>query len=218
MESVCSGMRFPRRYSTRDYLLIMIACYAVWVPLYYGTGWIGELRGAAFDPSLAIDAVWPFVPEAVFVYLLAYVIIVALFAVRRSAAFLNHAYLNFIVMNLTAFTIFVLFPSQGPERGTLPSDASALLAFLFQLDARWNAFPSLHVANPILVALLALRERGADALSAALLLVALAIAVSTLLVRQHYLLDVVGGMLLAGVVFAALWTTKKSDADFTDYL
>lgn len=210
-------MNFPHTYSTRTYLLIMLACYAVWVPLYYLTGWIGELRGAAFDPALAVDAAWPFVPGAVFVYLLAYVIIVALFAVRRSARFLNHAYLNFIVMNLTAFAIFALAPSMGPERAALPADASPILAFMFQLDARWNAFPSLHVANPTLVALLALRERGADALSIALLLVALAIAVSTLLVRQHYLLDVVGGMLLAGVVFATLWTTKKSDADFTDY-
>ncbi|MBR9975764.1 MAG: phosphatase PAP2 family protein [Bacteroidetes bacterium] len=209
-------MRFPRRYSTRSYLLIMIACYAVWVPLYYLTGWIGELRGAAFDPALAVDAGWPFVPQAVFVYLIAYVIILALFAVRREPAFLNHAYLNFIVMNLAAFLLFALLPSMGPERTALPADASAILSFMFQLDARWNAFPSLHVANPTLIALLALRERGADALSLTLLFVAIAIAVATLLVRQHYLLDVVGGMLLAGVVFGALWSTRKSYADFTD--
>lgn len=195
----------------------MIACYAVWVPLYYLTGWIGELRGAAFDPVLAVDAGWPFVPQAVFVYLIAYVIILALFAVRREPAFLNHAYLNFIVMNLVAFLLFALLPTMGPERTALPPDVSAILSFMFQLDARWNAFPSLHVANPTLIALLALRERGADGLSLGLLFVAIAIAVSTLLVRQHYLLDVVGGMLLAVVVFGVLWSTKKSDADFTDF-
>jgi membrane-associated phospholipid phosphatase len=194
----------------------MIACYAVWVPLYYLTGWIGELRGAAFDPALAVDAAWPFVPQAVFVYLIAYVIILALFAVRREPAFLNHAYLNFIVMNLAAFLLFALLPTMGPERTALPSDASAILSFMFQLDARWNAFPSLHVANPTLIAMLALRERGAEALSLALLFVALAIAISTLLVRQHYLLDVVGGMLLAMVVFGALWTTKTRDKGASD--
>ena len=210
------GMHFPRTYSARSYLLIMIACYAVWVPLYYLTGWIGEMRGPAFDPALPVDAQWPFVPEAVFVYLLAYVIILALFAVRRSPAFLNHAYLSFIVMNLAAFVLFALFPTMGPGRAELPPDASAMLSFMFQLDARWNAFPSLHVANPTLVALLALRERGTDALSIGLLLIALAIAASTLLVRQHYLLDVLGGMVLAWVVFILLWRMKRGNTNRTD--
>ncbi len=194
----------------------MAGCYSLWVPLYFLTGWIGAQRGPMFDPALPIDAWWPFVPEAVFVYLIAYVIVLAIFAIRRRSAFLNYAYLNFIVMNLAAFVIFALLPTMGPERTALPADASPVLAFMFDLDARWNAFPSLHVANPTLIALLALRERGVSAISVALVLVAIGIAVSTLLVRQHYLLDVVGGMLLAVIVFSALRRRKGRNTDVTD--
>lgn len=182
----------------------MAGCYAVWVPLYFLTGWIGAQRGPMFDPALPIDAAWPFVPEAVFVYLLAYVVVLALFAVCRSSEFLNSAYLNFIVMNLVAFALFAILPTMGPERTALPADASPILNFMFSLDARWNAFPSLHVANPTLIALLSFRERGTAPISILLLVIAVGIAVSTLLVRQHYLLDVVGGMLLAVIVFVAL--------------
>jgi membrane-associated phospholipid phosphatase len=202
-------MTSARPYSTSRYLLLMAACYAVWVPLYFLTGWIGEQRGPAFDPGLSIDTAWPFVPEAVFVYLLAYVAVLALFAVRRNADFLNYAYLNFIVMNLLAFTLFALIPTMGPPRTALPADASPILNFMFNLDARWNAFPSLHVANPTLIMLLSFRERGPAPVSLALLVVAISIAVSTLLVRQHYLLDVLGGMALAGMVFTALWRMKR---------
>ncbi len=187
----------------------MAACYAVWVPLYFLTGWIGELRGAAFDPVLSIDASWPFIPGAVFVYLLAYVVVMGLFAIRRNAEFLNYAYLNFIVMNLLAFVLFALLPTMGPPRPELPADASPILQFMFTLDARWNAFPSLHVANPTLIMLLAFRERGASPVSYALLAVAVAIAVSTLFVHQHYLLDVLGGVVLAGIVFGGLWGVKE---------
>lgn len=187
----------------------MAACYAVWVPMYFFTAWIGEQRGPGFDPALPIDAIWPFVPETVFVYLIAYVIVLALFAVRRNAEFLNYAYLNFIVMNLLAFALFALIPTMGPPRTALPADASPILNFMFNLDARWNAFPSLHVANPTLIMLLSFRERGVSPVSFLLLAIALSIAVSTLLVRQHYLLDVIGGMLLAATVFAGLWGVKE---------
>lgn len=202
---------FPETYSAPRYLLIMAGCYALWVPLYYFTGWIGAQRGAVFDPALPIDAVWPFVPEMVFVYLIAYVIVLALFAVRRSAAFLNRAYVNFIAMNLLAFAFFALLPTMGPERTALPADASPVLSFMFGLDARWNAFPSLHVANPTLIALLALRERGPAPVSIVLVVVAIAIAASTLLVRQHYLLDVAGGMFLAVIVFYTLRNIRNGE-------
>ncbi|MFZ1731164.1 MAG: phosphatase PAP2 family protein [Bacteroidota bacterium] len=209
--SICVfwDMTPPRPYSTWRYLLLMAACYAVWVPLYFLTGWIGELRGAAFDPALAVDGVWPFIPEAVMVYLFAYVVVLALFVIRRNAEFLNYAYLNFIVMNLIAFALFALIPTMGPPRTALPADTSPILSFMFDLDVRWNAFPSLHVANPTLIMLLSFRERGVAPMSIALLVVAISIAVSTLLVRQHYVLDVIGGVTLAGMVFAGLWGKRR---------
>lgn len=203
-------MSVLRPYSTLRYLLLLVVCYTAWVPLYFLTGWIGEQRGAAFDPALPVDAIWPFVPEAVFVYLLAYVIVVALFLIRRSTLFLNYAYLNFIVMNLAAFFIFALLPAAGPSRSDLPGEVPALLAFMFEVDVQWNAFPSLHVANPVLIMLLSFRERGVDRISVGLLGIAVAISLSTLLVRQHYLLDVIGGIALAVLVFVGLWRLRSS--------
>ncbi len=182
------------------YLMILLACYAVWVGLYYLTGWVGEMRGEVFQPALEVDARFPFVPQAMYVYLLAYFAVLGLFLIRRSAAFLNRAYLAFIAMNLLAYALFALFPSQGPERGFPGAESDAMLQFLYSLDARWNAFPSLHVANPWLVALLAVRERRFDKVSVFLIVVAVCISLSTLLIRQHYLLDVLGGFALA--VFA----------------
>ncbi len=195
----------------RRYVLIMLGCYAVWVGLYYLTGWVGEVRGEVFSPALPVDARFPFVPQAMYVYLLAYVVVLGLYAVRRSAAFLNRAYLAFISMNLVAFVLFALFPSQGPARSFPGADSDVMLQLMYSVDARWNAFPSLHVANPWLVSLLALRERRVAPVSVTLLAVALAISVSTLLIRQHYLLDVLGGFALAVLVFSVFDRLRISD-------
>ncbi|MDT8322907.1 MAG: phosphatase PAP2 family protein [Bacteroidota bacterium] len=195
----------------RRYILIMLGCYAVWVGLYYLTGWIGELRGEVFHPAMAVDAHFPFVPQAMYAYLLAYVIVLGLYFVRRSAAFLNRAYLAFITMNLLAFALFALFPSQGPVRSVPGAEGDMMLTLMYSLDARWNAFPSLHVANPWLVALLAVRERRLAPVSIVMLFVALGISVSTLLIRQHYLLDVLGGFALAVLVFVVFHRLRISD-------
>ena len=72
------------------------------------------------------------------------------------------------------------------------------------MDERWNALPSLHVTNPWLVALLSVKERGWSGITILFLLIAVAISISTLYVHQHYLLDVLAGMALAGLSFTAL--------------
>ncbi len=182
-------------FRLRRYVFIMLLCYAVWITLYLLTAWIGALRGPFFDPALPVDAAIPFIPAFFPAYLLAYVIILGLFAIDRSPAFLNRAFGTFIVMNLTAFLLFALFPAMGPAR-ELASEGGTL-SLLHAVDSRYNAFPSLHVANPWLVAFLALRSRGPTALSLLFVAVAVLISVSTLFVHQHYVLDALGGFALA---------------------
>ncbi|MCZ7557750.1 MAG: phosphatase PAP2 family protein [Bacteroidia bacterium] len=198
-----------RPFSLRRYVLIMLLCYAGWVTLYYTTAWIGASRGPVFDPSLPIDATFPIVPWTFFIYLLAYVIVLGLFVIRRNAQFLNLAFSSFIVMNLGAFALFALFPAQGPERD-FAAEGGGVIALVHLVDSRFNAFPSLHVANPWLVAFLSLKERGFSVPSMLFLLVAPAISLSTMLVRQHYLLDVLGGFALAVLTAAIVFPRKIS--------
>lgn len=201
-----------RPFSLRRYVVIMLLCYAGWVALYYTTAWIGASRGPVFDPSLPMDADFPIMPRTFFIYLLAYVVVLGLFVIRRNAAFLNLAFSSFIAMNLTAFVLFALFPSQGPEREFLGGDGTGIIAIVHTVDSRYNAFPSLHVANPWLVAFLSLRERGWRPLSIGFLLVAISISISTLLVRQHYLLDVLGGVALAVLTTAVMFRLRISSS------
>jgi membrane-associated phospholipid phosphatase len=202
---------YTRPFSLRRYVVIMLLCYAGWVALYYTTAWIGAVRGPVFDPSLPVDAVFPVVPWTFFIYLLAYVIVLGLFVIRRNAEFLNLAFSSFMLMNLTAFVLFALFPAQGPARD-FAADGGGIIGLVHLVDSRFNAFPSLHVANPWLVAFLAVKERKISPLSMLFLAIALSISISTMLVRQHYLLDVLGGFALAVLTSAIMFRRGVSPA------
>ena len=96
----------------------------------------------------------------------------------------------------------------GPPREGLLTGSGAssdgLLAVMHMLDSRYNALPSLHVANPWLVALLCTHEKGNSGLTFFFWTLALAISAATLFVRQHYLLDVLAGAVLAMLMFAVM--------------
>jgi membrane-associated phospholipid phosphatase len=77
-----------------------------------------------------------------------------------------------------------------------------LVRLLYRLDAGWNVFPSLHVAHSVLVTLLYLQHdrRRSPLVAAGTALIAL----STVLVKQHYIVDVPAGALLAWLCYRAV--------------
>ena len=110
---------------------------------------------------------------------------------------------------LTGLALFALWPTQIPALG-VPADAPALMAVLKGVDAAGNACPSMHVAISMFTAAWVahlLRRIGAPGWLAALnWLWFVAIAYSTLAVRQHVVLDVLAGAAL-GAVYA--WASLR---------
>lgn len=107
------------------------------------------------------------------------------------------------IMAAVGLAVFWLFPTTVP---VFPVDWAQYpaLQFLKATDVGGNAFPSLHVAFAVLTAVLLgrqLRSVKAPAWTHAVnVLWSLGIVYSTLATRQHVLIDVLGGTLLAGVV------------------
>jgi len=197
-------MEIGNRRIVVRYVGIMLAGYTVWVGLYFLTAWIGEVRGPAFDAVLAWDAEIPFLAGFQPVYVLCYVITFGVFFISTEPRFLNRAFLTLISANVFAFAFFALFPVQGPERTAFASDGSVLhqlTALIYSVDSRYNALPSLHVANPWIVVMLAFSKRGISLRSIVFLIMALAISLATLFVKQHFILDGVAGIILAFLSF-----------------
>lgn len=154
-----------------------------------------------------LDQWIPFVAESWFLYVLffPFVLLAAAYASpERFRGLRNATGLAFGV----ALLCFWLFPEVLPRPQLDALDNAFLqqrLSRMWQLDRACNGFPSLHVAVTCL-AWWALRGRPHPWLSAAS---GLLICLSTLTLKQHTLVDVAGGVLLALV--CALVTQRQGN-------
>jgi membrane-associated phospholipid phosphatase len=87
--------------------------------------------------------------------------------------------------------------------------SDGLLQWIYEVDTGWNAFPSLHVGHSTLVALLCWKYRRSLFPVAAA--GSLLISASTVLIKQHYVVDIPGGILLAWFCFAVAQHARLSD-------
>lgn len=180
-----------------------LAIAAVLLPLY----WLAyslpnqlTVDAARTLPLTAVDRAIPFVPEMIWVYLTVYFFLIAAFLLPRPGSRNSEAVYAFVTMTLVAAFVHALFPT-AIERDLFPLgpdvDAASRASFelLRSMDTPASCLPSLHVASATLAALLHLH--GSRSRSAVMSLWAVAIAVSTLFTKQHYLVDVVAGAVLA---------------------
>lgn len=182
---------------------------ALWLPAYLAVFALLEHlpRQQFWSTQLPWDAYIPFCPGFVVFYCLWYFFLVGtglFLLVRDGGAF--GRYMRFLAWTFfLSAAIWFLFPSCQNLRPDQMDDSSvftALLALLYRIDTNTNVFPSAHVVGAIGAALAIwdwqrpMRHRGCVILASAL---ALLICLSTVLVKQHALLDVAGGIILAAV-------------------
>lgn len=104
-----------------------------------------------------------------------------------------------IIVNLIAFVIYLFFQTYVPRESIMDNDfLSGVIRFIYSHDQPYNAFPSLHVALSSVVATyyVCMKSKWSWAFVA----MAALITASTLFVKQHFILDVVSGVVLGVLV------------------
>ncbi len=157
------------------------------------------VRAPSYLPLSAVDRAAPFVPAAMWVYVSHFVFLPGCLLLVRDEKVFARVRRAVLVGVGVSNAIFLFWPTTI-ERA---AHDSFLFAFIARVDTPANCFPSQHVA----LALIAAWGLKRDAFPRAGLLLAwaAAISVSTVLVRQHYAADVVGGAVLA----AASWRLAR---------
>lgn len=175
----------------------MILLFAL-VPLYILIPEVLPPR-TRYVPELALDRALPLVPSWAIVYgaLYLFLILLPVFVLREDGLIRRtlHAYL---LIWITAYVFFfVIYPTAAPRPGKVTGEGFAVwgLRALYSSDPPYNCFPSLHVAHSFVSALACSRVHARVGIIATIS--AALVAVSTLLTKQHYVLDVVAGVFLA---------------------
>jgi membrane-associated phospholipid phosphatase len=165
------------------------------------------------EPKLAFD-IFPIWPIWVLPYILCYLlwfgsIAWVLFRIE------DHSFRSFIAACMLTFGLgaltFLIFPTYVRSATISGNDVfSSLLRIIHETWGRYDAFPSGHVYITTLLTLFF--SRWYPRHKFIWLLILGIVSFSTLFTGQHYILDVLGGYLvaLAGYYFGVWWT--RSDA------
>jgi membrane-associated phospholipid phosphatase len=177
--------------------LAFAAGYAIFCALYMLTGRVHFGRPATL-PMLAVDRFIPFIGWTVWIYHTQFFFL--LFSVRalKTAASVSRAFYSMGLASALSFCAFFFYPTALARP---PVEADGLTAqafhFLYAIDTASNCLPSLHAALAWLAALAVAQERSR--LAAFAVLWAALISISTMTTKQHYFIDVIAGMAVAGI-------------------
>ena len=173
------------------------AGYVGFCALYIFTGRV-HWRAPALLPMWAIDRLIPFLDWTVWIYhTQLFLLLFTVWAIRQTLNISRTLY-AMAMASAVSFTIFLVYPTTLP-RAAVASDAVTAQAFefLYRVDPATKCFPSLHVALAALAAFGIASER--KRLGVAAILWAGLIGLSTLTTRQHYFIDVMAGLCVAGI-------------------
>lgn len=177
-------------------IILGVITIAVAMPIYTVPNILfGERPGMSLATPL--DHAIPFVPWSVFAYSLIYVFVfLPVFTIKHRIIFLR-VIVAFLLCSLMALPFFIFFPVRMPRPGIPTQELLAYwaVALSYTLDKPVNCFPSLHVANAVLAVASCYKLSRRVALWG--MVGALAVAISTTTMKQHFIADILGGIALA---------------------
>ena len=186
------------------------------VMLYYLGGYflINEYTASVahrYTLALPYESQIPFVPQLIFGYMLIFFVLSFTYAIVTDMDFFKKVVQAFLLCITIHFVIFLLFPVEFTLRPLVDPTQGLVyrvVHFYYWLDLPFNAFPSMHISNCFLVAFILHRYR--PALSWFITPIAILVAVSCVLVKQHFIADVVAGLGVAWFCYYWIWLRKPS--------
>jgi membrane-associated phospholipid phosphatase len=189
------------------FFLISIVFFTVY-PL---CNWLTAQRDSTFELYITRELAFPLIPQFIWIYLSLYLLFLI------PPFFLGVQQMNALGRQLIGTTffcgaVFLLLPARLGFERTIPDDPfyGPLFAGMFDVDLPHNLVPSLHVAFSalILITLLnAVKSTVAKTVFGAWLVL---LSVSTVLVHQHHLIDVVTGFIVAVAFYRFIGRGEKN--------
>jgi membrane-associated phospholipid phosphatase len=200
LKEVAKGPRSPLAERLSAFFVWALPVGIAFFSIYPTTNWLASLGDRHYALFLEIELGLPFTPELVWLYLSMYVLFI-LPPFFLEPLELRQLGRELILATCIAGVIFVLLPAQLGFSRTVPVEEPYRSIFmnLFSLDRPFNLVPSLHVVYSYIIAM-SVSARTVPKLQFMLALWLVLIVVSTVLVHQHHLLDVVSGLALASLI------------------
>ena len=181
-----------------DILLLSSAAYLI---LFYALTNYFPLRPPRTMPRFPFESGIGMFPSTCWIYLSYFIMLVFTGARLRKLGWAPKAVGAIAAVVTMSGAVFLIYPTTILRPPIAGGGLSAdLLRWVRALDPPNNCFPSLHVGLAFLCSMLLMRASRRTGMI--VFVWAILVAGSTLTTKQHYFLDIAGGLLVAGLGFA----------------
>jgi membrane-associated phospholipid phosphatase len=168
----------------------------LWFVVYGGADWITSLHNYRVSFHTQIDSAIPFIPAAAIFYLSLFPMLWLAPFILNTPQQLRAFAKGLAIAILIAGIGFLFLPAEPPAVHLVDTGLpSRLFDFADWINLKYNLFPSLHVAMAVVCAA-SFSCSKSPKVKVFFWLWSCAVALSTVLTQQHYIIDVVAGGLL----------------------
>jgi len=160
-----------------------------------------------YDFYTATDALIPFIPEFIWIYhtLIPVVLFTTIILIKRKDCFFT-SYISCLLAAVSLLIFYFLFPAYYPRGGLIEEVTISewLVNWTRIIDDANNTFPSSHVTFSWLMFLSVINcdfAKKYDIVKNFYMAWAILVAVSTLFLKQHFIVDVGSGLILASACY-----------------
>jgi membrane-associated phospholipid phosphatase len=192
-------MSFNNFLSKYEREIVTLRVFIIWMVLYFSTNYLSQFRNYT-TLELPIDRLIPFVPFFVIFYIASvFVTFVPYFVVKKIEDYRKVAKLYLFII-IVSCIIYLIIPVKATRPEFIPTNIfGSLVAFIYAKILPYNLFPSLHVSLNLTATLVSLKYKRI--LGYALVPITLGIMISTLFIKQHYLVDLIAAIIISFVFY-----------------
>lgn len=185
-------------------LLIFPLSALMWIQIaYFGARILVSAR-VHYDMTLPIDQITPFLPWTIVIYCSCFLFwtVVYTWMAAQKQKVVGHFFLMHFIGILICFTFFIILPTTNIRPAVHGGDIwSWMVRIQYRFDEANNLFPSIHCMVSWLCWIGLRKQRGECPkwFCRCSFVVALAVFISTLTVKQHVIVDVIGAIRVAEI-------------------
>jgi hypothetical protein len=183
--------------------LVLLAAFILAEMVLYAV--IARLPRPPVSLATGLDGLVPFIPELIVIYVLKVPLVFgALLITYRKPAVFKPLALGLIAVTVLSELVFLVQPTYPPRPADLADTGlESFIAWVYETDGPANEFPSIHVSQSVFLLLFALATMASGWVVPVVGLSGM-IAATTVLVKQHTVFGLLGGLLVGTLVFAAI--------------
>jgi len=179
--------------------LLLLSNLAFHIAGYLGVNQLTHDRGVNYSVALPLDAHIPFLSFFSPFYAIVYFVpVISFFICWKNYELIKAAWKAFMFAGSVCLLCFYFYPVAFQLRQPLQPPYGffeEIVRFFYWIDTPYNCFPSMHVALAFVS--VQMIERYSPRLYPWFFSLAIVITFSTFFVKQHYIMDAVGGIFLA---------------------